>query len=143
MKRALAALLAAGLLSACSRGTQLPDEASYGPNPQIPPPDYGWLPPIKIPDPLSWRTGELPKAAPGLRVERFASGLIHPRWLLVLPDGGVLVAEADGPAEPIKRPKDVVMLLAMKHAKKGVKPPNRISLLRDRDGDGRADSRVT
>lgn len=143
MKRALAALLAAGLLSACSRGTQLPDEASYGPNPQIPPPVYGWLPPIKIPDPLSWRTGELPKAAPGLRVERFASGLIHPRWLLVLPDGGVLVAEADGPAEPIKRPKDVVMLLAMKHAKKGVKPPNRISLLRDRDGDGRADSRVT
>lgn len=142
MKRG-AAFLAAGLLAGCSNGAQLPDQAGYGPDPTIPAPDYGWLPPIRIPDPLFWKGGEMPTVAPGLKVERFATGLIHPRWMLTLPDGGVLVAEADGPPEPIKRPKDVVMLLAMKYAKRAVKPPGRISLLRDRDGDGRADSRVT
>lgn len=142
MNRAFA-LAAALVLASCSRGAALPDEAGYGSNPTIPPPDYGWLPPIRIPEPLGWGAGQMPRPAPGLVVQPFASGLIHPRWLLVLPDNSVLVAESDAPAEPIKRPKDLVMLLAMDHAKAGVTPPNRISLLRDRDGDGRADSRVT
>ena len=142
--RQLAALaVLAALLSACSEGASLPDGAGYGPDPEIPKADYGWLPPIRIANPTGWKTGQTPRTAPGLAVQPFATGLIHPRWLLVLPDGGVLVAEADGPPEPIKRPKDLVMLAAMGHAKDWVKPPNRISLLRDRDGDGRAETRVT
>lgn len=143
MKPGAALIGLAVLLSACSQGAELPEQAGYGPDPVIPKPDYGWLPPIRISEPEGWRAGETPRAAAGLIVRPFARGLIHPRWLLVLPDGGVLVAEADGPPEPIKRPKDLVMLAAMKHAKDWVTPPNRISLLRDRDGDGQAESRVT
>ena len=142
--RQLASSIAAVLvLAGCGKGAQLALDAGYGPDPAIPAPDYAVVPPIKIPKSLGWSAGSAPVAAPGLGVAAFATGLIHPRWLLVLPDGGVLVAESDGPAEPIKRPKDLVMQFMMARAKPGVPPPNRISLLRDRDGDGRAESRTT
>ena len=129
-------------LSACSKGAQLPDSAGYGPDPVIPRPDYG-LAPILIPKPLGWHGGAMPQAAAGLRVQPFATGLIHPRWLLALPIGDVLVAESDATGEPVKRPKDLFMLAAMARATAAVRPPNRISLLRDADHDGRADSRTT
>jgi glucose/arabinose dehydrogenase len=131
------------LVAGCGKGAQLPESAGYGPDPTIPAPDYAVVAPIEIPKPLGWRDGRMPIAAPGLAVTAFAAGLVHPRWLQPLPDGGLLVAESDGPAEPVKRPKDVVMQFMMKRAKAGVTPPNRISLLRDLDGDGRAESRVT
>jgi len=136
-----AALLA---LAACGSGQQVPQAQRFGPNPTIPAPDYAAWPPIDIAAPVGWAEGKTPTVAPGLRVNAFATGLIHPRWLLVLPNGDVLVAESDGPAEPIKRPKDPAVAFAMKKAKgSGPKPPNRISLLRDRDGDGVAESRTT
>jgi len=140
----LAGLLAALALVACGKGEQLPEEAGYGPNPTIPAPDYAALPPIRIATPVGWPDGQTPRAAPGLKVEAFATGLINPRWLLVLPNGDVLVAESGGPAEPIKRPKDPIVAFAMRKAHgSGPAPPNRISLLSDRDGDGLAESRTT
>jgi glucose/arabinose dehydrogenase len=144
MRRPLAPPLAAAilLLGACGKGEMVP-EGQYGPNPTIPEPDYAAFPPIRIAKPVGWPEGETPTTAPGLAVAPFATGLIHPRWLLVLPTGDVLVAESDGPAEPLMRPKSAIVSFAMRKAKgSGPKPPNRISLLRDRDGDGRAESRT-
>ena len=142
MKRS-AAFCMALLLAACSRGSQLSDEAGYGPDPRIPPPDYAWIPPIEIPRPLGWHADQMPRPAPGLSVSAFATGLEHRRWLLPLPNGDVLVAESDPGDEAVKRPKDIFMGFAMQRAKAGTAPPNRISLLRDVDGDGRAEQRIT
>jgi glucose/arabinose dehydrogenase len=140
----LAPSLATLLLAACGKGESVPEAGQYGPNPTIPEPDYASFAPIRIAKPVGWPEGRTPNAAQGLRVAAFATGLIHPRWMLVLPNGDVLVAETDAKPEPVKRPKDVIMLLEMGKAKGGMQPaPNRISLLRDRDGDGRADTRTT
>jgi glucose/arabinose dehydrogenase len=137
----LAALV---LLAACGKGATVPEAERYGPNPTIPAPDYAAFPPIKVATVAGWPEGETPVAAAGLTVASFATGLIHPRWLLPLPNGDVLVAETDYGVEPIMRPKSLVTSLLMSKAKGGgPKPPNRISLLRDTDGDGRADSRKT
>ena len=143
MKRA-AALGAACLalaLSACSKGTPLPQEAGYGPNPTIPKPAYALIPPMALGHPLRWGPGQAPTAAPGLVVTKFAEGLNHPRWLYVLPNGDVLVAETDGPGEIVKRPKDLVMRTVM-HSVDAEKPRHhRILLLRDGNGDGVAEQR--
>ena len=135
-----AALLA---LAACSRGQTLPPEAGEGPNPKLPEPHYQLLAPIKLSPPLGWHNGRTPQPASGLAVNAFATGLEHPRWLLVLPNGDVLVAETDGGGEVKKRPKDFVMGWAM--AKVHAEQPrnDRISLLRDGDGDGVAETRTT
>jgi glucose/arabinose dehydrogenase len=145
MRRALAALLSATLvLAGCGHGERVPESERYGANPTIPKPDYAVLPPIRIAAPVGWPEGRTPTAAAGLAVQPFATGLIHPRWLLVLPNGDVLAAESDGPPEPLMRPKSPIVSFAMRQAKgDGPAPPNRISLLRDRDHDGRADSRTT
>ena len=141
--RALLAGAALLALAACSRGQTLPHEAGEGPNPKLPEPDYQLLAPIKLSPPLGWHDGRTPQAAPGLAVNAFATGLEHPRWLLVLPNGDVLVAETDGGGEIKKRPKDFVMGWAM--AKVHAEQPrnDRIALLRDGDGDGVAETRTT
>ncbi|HTM94676.1 MAG TPA: sorbosone dehydrogenase family protein [Croceibacterium sp.] len=132
------------LLAACGKGATVPEAERYGPNPTIPAPDYAAFPPIRIATVTGWPQGKTPVAAPGLNVVPFATGLIHPRWILPLPNGDVLVAETDYGIEPIMRPKGLVMKFLMGGAKGGgPTPPNRISLLRDTDGDGRADSRIT
>jgi len=137
-------LTATLLLAACGEGAKVPETGRFGPDPTIPEPDYAAWPPIKIATPVGWPEGRKPTAAPGLQVAAFATELIHPRWLLVLPNGDVLVAESDGPREPLKRPKDPFISFAMRHAKgSGPAPPNRISLLRDRDHDGVAETRTT
>jgi glucose/arabinose dehydrogenase len=142
MRRLLPALGAALLLAGCGKGAQLPEQ--FGASPTIPKPDYAAFPPIRIAKPVGWPQGQVPQVAPCLSVRPFATGLVHPRWLLVLPDGYVLVAESDGAAEPLKRPKDIVIGWAFAKVKPSGGPPtpNRVSLLRDRDGDGVAESRV-
>ena len=141
MKAPLAAvsLLA---LAACGKPAPLPQDAGYGPDPAVLAPRYELFTAIKLAPALGWSEGRTPRAAPGLAVNAFASGLQHPRWLHVLPNGDVLVAESDGPGEPVKRPKDVVMRWAMASVLPKTPPPNRISLLRDADGDGVAETRV-
>lgn len=90
---------------------------------------------------VGWSPGATPQAAPGTRVVAFASDLDHPRWLYVLPNGDVLVAETNAPPKPEDGNgiKGWVMGLVMKKAGAGVPSANRITLLRDTDDDGVAD----
>ena len=120
-------------------GAQQPPPG-YGERPQLPPPKEGWLPTLKwsvANEP--WTKGQLPKAADGLQVAAFAQGLKHPRWLLVLPNGDVLVAEAA--SEPAKSwwPRTIVQNMVQRRSGSIVENANRISLLRDVDGDGVAE----
>ena len=115
---------------------------TYGPHPDLPPPQSHWFPTVNVAPAKGWPKGAMPKAAKGLRVNAFARDLDHPRWLYVLPDGDVLVAESNTPEEPIKGVQDWVTRMVMARAGAGVKSPNRIILLRDTNGDGVADTRT-
>jgi glucose/arabinose dehydrogenase len=94
-----------------------------------------------MPAAKGWATGQTPKAAAGLRVNAFATGLKHPRWIHVLPNGDVLAAEALSVAGPIKTAFDYAIYATMKRAAAVGVSPNRITLLRDADGDGVAEIR--
>jgi glucose/arabinose dehydrogenase len=115
------------------------DDEVFGPNPQLAKPQSGWLPTVKIADPIGWKTGEKPVAPAGLTVTEFASGLDHPRWLYVMPDGSVLVAESNAPPKETGGIKSWIMSLMMSKAGAGVPSANRITRLADTDGDGIAD----
>jgi glucose/arabinose dehydrogenase len=136
-------LIAASLLTACSAGPALPPEATYGPNPPITKPRAGLFPTLKIAPAKGWPAGMTPTPAAGLAVAPFATGLDHPRWLYVLPSGDVLVAESNGPPAKPRGIKEWIAQQAMKLAGAGVPSPNRITLLRDADGDGVAETRST
>jgi len=121
----------------------LPGDGSTGPNPHLPPPEHSLFPTVNIAPATGWPDGGMPIPANGLCVNRFASGLVHPRWLLVLPNGDVLVAESNAPAKAEATGiKAWVMKKVMKRAGAGVPSANRISLLRDSDGDGVAELRT-
>lgn len=121
----------------------MPESAQFGPNPEIPPPTYSLFTPIALAPPLGWSPGQTPTPGEGLSVRAFSSGLEHPRWLYVLPNGDVLVAETDGGNEVRKRPKDFVMGWAMHRVHAELPRDDRITLLRDTDNDGVADTRTT
>ena len=119
---------------------------TVGPTPELPPPEQRWLPTTHIAPAHPWAPGEQPTPAPGLAVTRYAQGLEHPRWLLVLPNGDVLVAETNAPAKPAKEGgglKAWVQSLVMKRAGAATASANRLTLLRDRDGDGVAETRTS
>ncbi len=90
---AVTASIAAAVMTPLKIG---PEEV-FGPSPELDEPTQSWLPTVKIPKPVGWKNGEAPAAAPGLSVVEFAADLYHPRWLYVLPNGGVLVAETNRP----------------------------------------------
>ncbi|HEY4252568.1 MAG TPA: sorbosone dehydrogenase family protein [Roseomonas sp.] len=143
---ALAGVLGAAAVSleACGESATLPLEAGIGPRPQLPPPNPTLIPTVHIAPAVGWAGDARPMPAPGLAVAAFASGLDHPRNLLVLPDGDVLVAETNAPAKPDDSPgiRGFVMRQVMGRAGAGVPSPNRIILLRDSDGDGVAETRT-
>jgi len=134
---------AAVFLSACSETAKLPLSAGMGPSPQLPEPNPTLIPTVNIAQAVGWPATELPTAVSGTRVQAYASGLDHPRWLHVLPNGDVLVAETNAPPKPEdgKGIKGMVMKAVMKRAGAGVPSANRISLLRDADADGVAETR--
>ena len=136
---AVAVMLAA--LAACGEVATLPVSAGTGPRPVLPAPAPSLIPTVNIAPAKGWAPGATPKTAAGTSVAAFASGLDHPRWLLVLPNGDVLVAETNAPPKPddAKGLKGWVMGLVMKRAGAGTPSANRITLLRDTDGDGVAD----
>jgi glucose/arabinose dehydrogenase len=101
----------------------------------------GALPTLKMPTAKGWSEGQRPVAAPGLKVNAFAAGLKHPRWIHSLPNGDVLVAEALTTAGPIKTAFDYAMFSTMQRAAAVGVSPNRITRLRDADGDGVAEIR--
>lgn len=117
-----------------------PDSAGeYGPMPTLAAPDKSLLPRVYISKAVGWPAGAMPHAAPGTAVSAYAAGLAHPRWLYVLPNGDVLVAESDAPAKPDdgKGLSGAAHKFVMRQAGSGVAPSaNRITLLRDVHGDG-------
>lgn len=131
------------LLTACGDVAQLPVSAGVGPHPQLPPPHPTWIPTVNIAPAVGWPANGKPDAAHGLIVNTFADGLDHPRWLYVLPNGDVLVAETNTPPKPEdgKGIKGWLMEWAMNKVGAGVPSANRITLLRDTDGDGVAETR--
>src|SRR6516164_2361900 len=118
----------------------VPQKAAWGNTPEIPQAKpQGALPTLKMPTARGWRDGEKPTAAPGLQVNAFAKGLDHPRWINVMPNGDVLIAEATQIAGPIKSMFNYAMQATMRRAHALGVSANRITLLRDKDGDGVAE----
>jgi len=143
MRRWIAILTLVPLLALCACG----DTARYGvaagtgPSPVLPPPVKSLIPTTKVADATGWPAGRMPVPAPGLGVNVFASGLDHPRWLYALPNGDVLVAETASPGtdKTGRGIKGFFMKMFMKKAGSAVPSANRITLLRDADGDGMAE----
>ena len=130
-------------LAGCESAHQ-PFEAGLGPNPTLPPPKSEPIPTVHIAPAIGWPDGAKPTAAPGLAVNALANGLQHPRWVYVLPNGDVLVAETNAPPKPEDRKgvKGWFMKQVQKRAGAGVPSANRITLLRDADGDGVAETKT-
>jgi len=142
----LAALAAATLLAGCGDTARLSPSRSIGPAPELPPPRSTLLPTVEVAEAVGWPAGAAPVAAAGLRANAFATGLDHPRWLHVLPNGDVLVAESAAPPKPPgmepRGLRAMFMRMFMREAGSAVPSANRISLLRDADGDGVAEVRT-
>src|SRR3954465_11035751 len=118
-------------------------EQSYGASPSLPEPRSSILPTVNIATAKGWPSGAKPSAANGMAVNAFATGLDHPRTVYVLPNGDVLVAESNAPPKPddAKGVKGFIYKQVQKWAGAGVPSANRITLLRDADGDGVAETR--
>ncbi len=133
------------LLVACGDSALLAVDTGYGPDPQLPEPVRTTIPTVKVAPAQPWGEGQAPTAASGTTVRMFAGGLDHPRWLHVLPNGDVLVAETNAPKRPLRDEllgmKGKVMGFVMKRAGAATPSANRITLLRDADGDGTAEVR--
>jgi glucose/arabinose dehydrogenase len=123
---------------------KLPEAASMGASPALPEPTKRMIPTVNIAPAKGWQDGAKPTPASGLAVNGFATGLQHPRWLYVLPNGDVLVAESNGPPRPEegKGIKGFVYRTVQKRAGAGTPSPNRIVLLRDANGTGIATKTV-
>jgi glucose/arabinose dehydrogenase len=134
----------AGGLAACGETSSLQVADGTGPSPKLPEPNKTLLPTINIAPAIGWPDGASPVAAAGTQVAAFAENLDHPRWLYVLPNGDVLVAETNAPPKPDDGTglRGWVMKKVMGRAGAGVPSANRINLLRDRDHDGIAETRT-
>lgn len=122
-------------------GTPTP---AFGQAPTIPAGrPQGKVPTLKMPTAQGWAAGQLPQAAPGLKVNAFATGLKHPRWIHLMPDGAVTVAEAMQVPGPVKTLFGRAIRATMERAAAVGESPNRITRLRDADGDGVAEERST
>ncbi|MFL6964655.1 PQQ-dependent sugar dehydrogenase [Pseudomonas alvandae] len=135
--------LATGLV-ACGESSTLQVSDGIGPSPKLPEPNKTLIPTVNIAEAVGWPDGAKPTPAQGLKVVAFAEGLDHPRWLYVLPNGDVLVAETNAPPKPddAKGIRGWVMKKVMGRAGAGVPSPNRITLLRDANHDGVAETRT-
>ena len=137
-------IMLAGTLAACGETSTLQVSDGTGPTPKLPEPNKTLIPTVNIAPAIGWPDGMKPTAAAGTQVTAFAEGLDHPRWLYVLPNGDVLVAETNAPPKPddSRGIRGWVMEKVMGRAGAGVPSPNRITLLRDADHDGVAETRT-
>ncbi|HWJ72327.1 MAG TPA: sorbosone dehydrogenase family protein [Kaistia sp.] len=151
MNRSHCLTLAAAAAIALSTATALQaqdlsdPQAQIGPNPPLPEPNQTLFPMMRLAEVIGWKNGETPVVPEGLHVTALATGLRHPRSVYVLPNGDVLVVEARSPGtEPVKRPKDIVRGWVQSRATSGGDdgPGNRITLLRDADGDGKPETQT-
>jgi glucose/arabinose dehydrogenase len=120
------------------------EPVGYGYNPALPKPEKALVPTVKVAKAIGWRAGGKPTAAAGLQVNAFADQLDHPRWIYTLPNGDVLVAETNAPPKPDEGGgiRGWFTKKIMKRAGAATQSANRITLLRDTDGDGVADLRT-
>jgi glucose/arabinose dehydrogenase len=143
---ALIVLVAGGVLAYLlfNESAQLDAGAGYGTSPTLPAPNKTLLPTVNIAPASPWPEGDMPTPAEGMTVNAFAEGLDHPRWLHALPNGDVLVAESNKPPKPEEgfSLRGWVMGLVMGRAGAEVPSANRITLLRDQDGDGVAETKT-
>ena len=141
------ALAVAFAVTACTAAGSDDPFVGFGPTPSLPPPQTSLIPPVGVPEVVGWPQGAAPQAPPGFVVTRYAEGLDHVRWLLVLPNGDVLAAQSAAPPSKGNRMnegiKGWVKKQLMKRVKSAVPSPNRITLLRDADGDGVAEVKTT
>ena len=144
MTRSLFAISIAALtLAGCGETARQSVESGTGPTPNLLEPVKTLFPTVKVADATGWPQGAMPTPAAGLSVNEFAGGLQHPRWLFVLPNGDVLVAETDSPGTD-KGPggiKGFFQKMLMKKAGSGTGSADRIMLLRDANGDGIAETK--
>ena len=140
--RHLSLIVAASLLlAACQAGSDEPF-VGFGADPDIPAPEDDLLPRVNPAKAVGWPQGAAPVAPEGFVVTRFAGDLAHPRWLLVLPNGDVLVSEASSEPKPPEGLMDRIAQRVQRDAGALTPSPNRIMLLRDADGDGVAETRT-
>ena len=140
---ALCAALSLGL-TACGDTSKLPAGADTGATPTLPEPVKSLIPTVNIAAAQGWPEGVMPQPMAGTTITALATGLDHPRWVYALPNGDVLVAESNKPPQPDAgfSIKGWIMGTVMKRAGAGVPSANRITLLRDVDGDGKAETRT-
>ncbi len=138
-------LAIAAMLAACGDTATLPVGAGMGPRPQLPAPRKDLITTVNIAPAKGWSEGDKPVAAAGLVVTAYATGLDHPRWLTVLPNGDVLVAETNAPPKPEdgKGIKGWIMKMTMKRAGAGTPSADRITLLRGLGADGSAATKTS
>lgn len=138
-------LAAALALAGCGSKAELSVDDVTGRDPKLVDPKTSWFPTVNFAKAVGWPSGAAPTPAPGLQVAEYAGGLSHPRWLYVLPNGDVLVAESDSPARPQQSGglKAWIRGLVMKRAGAASPSANRIILLRDANHDGIVDGRFT
>ncbi|MBO9198428.1 sorbosone dehydrogenase family protein [Rhizobium sp. 16-449-1b] len=134
----------AGLLALAGCSDNEPEPTEIGPNPKLPAQAEYFVPPMNVAKVVGWKDGETPKVAAGLKVQALATGLSHPRSVYTLPNGDILAVESTAPTgEPITRPKDLIVgwVQSLATGGGGGEASNRITLLRDADGDGVAETR--
>jgi len=148
-------LVAAGVtaLAACSNPQKVDPMQQVGANPLLPKPEEELVADVGVPKVVGWKGGETPTVPAGFRIQAMATGLESPRNVLALPNGDLLVVESQRTgSEPVDRPKDPIrdFIMSIAHGGGGSKetagagggPPQRITLLRDADGDGRPELRT-
>jgi glucose/arabinose dehydrogenase len=129
-------------VAGCRDEATLPVEAGTGSDPKLLPPKQRLIPTVDVAHAIGWPEGATPRAASGFAVKAFARDLAHPRWLYLLPNGDVLVAETSAPPQPAQTGLMAwVMKLVMKWVGADVPSANCITLVRDADGDGVAETR--
>lgn len=146
MRGLLILLGATAALAACS-DPKFDESSQIGPNPNLPEPKQFLLPPVNVSPGEGWPQGKTPTVPAGFQIQALSRDLQHPRNVYVLPNGDILAVQAKSPPpEPIKRPKDPIVALVKNKATSfpGSKPAaNRITLIRDANGDGRPELEVT
>lgn len=135
-----ATVIVGALLTALTACSQDPPPPEFGASPTLPEPKSGLLPSIVIAPPVAWGN-DRPTVPSGYRIDPIATDLMVPRQTLVLPNGDILVAEGSGGGAPVLRPKDLIAGYMKKQGKTSVKGGNRVTLLRDADGDGTYETR--
>jgi glucose/arabinose dehydrogenase len=129
--RSVLAVAFVAILGGCSEKASLEPPQQSGSDPALPKAKNFLVPPMQVPGGVGWKQGQTPRVAAGLKIEGIASGLMHPRQLLTLPNGDVLVVESNGPGtEPVTTPKQLIAGIVKNRSGKGSKGGNRITLLR-------------